>query len=82
MMAQRSSMAAQKGKLMTLKTFLPLELETRPLINTCEAAYYLNRKEQTLRWWAAYGCGPVLPRRINGRLGWPTAEIKKLVGVL
>lgn len=82
MMAQRSSEAAKKGNLMAQKVFPPLQQETRPLIDTSAAAYYLNRKEQTLRWWAAYECGPLLPRRINGRLGWPTAEIKKLVGVM
>lgn len=66
---------------MAPKTYPPLEEETRPLIDTGAAAFYLNRKEQTLRWWATYERGPIRARRIEGRLGWPTAEIKRLVGV-
>lgn len=75
------SWIAQKGNLMAMKTYPPIEAENRPLIDTGAAAYYLNRKEQTLRLWACHECGPVLPRRINGRLAWPTAAIKKLLGV-
>ncbi|WP_234263079.1 DNA-binding protein [Hydrogenophaga sp. NFH-34] len=66
---------------MAQTTYPPLESETRPLIGTDAAAFYLNRKQQTLRWWATYERGPVLPIRINGRLAWPVARIKEIVGV-
>lgn len=59
----------------------PLESECRTTLPTREAAIHLNRREQTLRMWATFESGPVRPIRINGRLAWPTAEIKKLMGV-
>lgn len=63
--------------------FPPLELVNRPTVPTEQAAYYLNRRPQTLRGWAcaetfADGLRPV---RINGRLGWPVAGIRNLLGV-
>lgn len=62
--------------------FPPLELVNRPTVPTPQAAYYLNRRPQTLRTWAMKsGTGPVSCIRINGRLAWPTAEIRKLLGV-
>lgn len=54
---------------------------TRSAITTEEAAYYLNRKPQTLRVWAMREDGLIRPIRINGRLAWPVKEIKKLLGV-
>jgi hypothetical protein len=60
---------------------LPLELETRANLPTPEAAYHLNRAQQTLRCWAMRGDGPIRPLRINGRLAWPVARIKELAGV-
>ncbi len=59
----------------------PLERVTKPNLTTCEAAHYLNRHPQTLRGWACQRGGPIRPRRIYGMLAWPTAEIKRLVGV-
>lgn len=59
----------------------PLEKVTRPAVNTAAAAYYLNRAQQTLRLWAMRDNGPIRPLRIHGRLAWPVAQIKKLVGV-
>lgn len=59
----------------------PLECVTRPTITTEEAAYYLSRRPQTLRGWACHENGPIRPRRIHGRLAWPVAEIRALVGV-
>ncbi len=59
--------------------FVPLECESRSLIPTKDAAWHLGRKEQTLRVWACYETGPIRPVRINGRLGWPVADIRKLV---
>ncbi len=60
--------------------FPPLELVNRPTVPTEQAAYYLNRRPQTLRIWAM-GSGPILPLRINGRLAWKKADIEKLLGV-
>jgi hypothetical protein len=62
--------------------FVALDTETRAALPTPEAAHHLNRAPQTLRLWACKdGTGPIRPLRINGRLAWPTAEIKKLCGV-
>ena len=55
---------------------IPLEQVTRTAISTNEAAWYLNRKPQTLRVWACYENGPIKPIRINGRLGWLVSDIK------
>lgn len=61
--------------------FPPLEAETRATLPTVVAAYHLGRAAQTMRIWACKENGPIRPRRINGRLAWSTAEIKKLCGV-
>lgn len=61
--------------------FIPLDQETRASITTREAAHHLSRKMQTLHEWACYENGPVRPTRINGRLAWPVAEIKKVLGM-
>lgn len=65
----------------TTQLFPRLELETRPTVTTAAAAYYLNRKPQTLRCWAAYQKGPVNPICISGRLAWNTADLRRLLGV-
>ena len=59
--------------------FTPLELETRSIITTREAAYHLNRKPQTLRTWACFEHGAMRPVRINGRLAWKVSDIKNLL---
>lgn len=61
----------------------PLELENRPTVNTATAAFYLVRQPQTLRGWACLENFPdgLRPLRINGRLAWPVAGIKKVLGV-
>lgn len=64
----------------TNATFPPLNTITSPTVPTDAAAYYVNRKPQTLREWACRETGPIRPRRINGRLAWPVAEIRALVG--
>jgi len=61
------------------QNFTPLALETRPAINTAQAAHYLSRQPQTLRAWACLENGPLLPVRINGRLAWPVAAIRELL---
>ena len=65
----------------TLQQFPPLESVTRPTVVTAAAAYYLNRRPQTLRGWATTERGALRPLRISGRLAWSTAEIKRLLGV-
>ena len=68
---------------MAAKTVQPvaLERETRAALPTDEAAFHLSRAQQTLRLWAMREDGPLRPIRINGRLGWPTAELRRLLGV-
>ena len=61
--------------------FPPLESITRPTVDTAAAAYYLNRKPQTLRGHACNEDGPIRPIRINGRLAWPVSELRRVLGV-
>ena len=61
--------------------FRPLAHETRPTVDTAAAAYYLSRRPQTLRVWACMENGPIRPIRINGRLAWPVAELRRILGV-
>jgi hypothetical protein len=63
------------------RVVIPLCEERKPTVETAAAAYYLNRKEQTLRYWACSERGPIRPLRINGRLHWAVSEIKDLLGV-
>lgn len=58
-----------------------LERETRAALPTPEAAFHLNRAQQTLRLWAMREDGPLLPLRINGRLAWPVSELRRVLGV-
>ena len=63
--------------------FPPLELESRPRVPTEQAAHHLNRRPQTLRGWACAETFPdgLRPIRINGRLAWPVAELRRILGV-
>jgi hypothetical protein len=63
--------------------FPPLELVTRPTVDTAAAAYYLNRRPQTLRAWACLETFPdgLKPLRVNSRIAWPVAGIRKVLGV-
>lgn len=63
--------------------FPPLELVNRPTVPTEQAAHYLNRRPQTLRGWACAETYPdgLRPVRINGRLGWKTDSIRRLLGM-
>ena len=61
--------------------FPPLELVTRPTVPTEQAAYYLNRRPQTLRGHACMENGPIRPLRINGRLAWPVSELRRVLGM-
>lgn len=59
----------------------PLNSENRAALTTKETAAHLGRKPQTLRVWAMRGDGPIQPIRINGRLAWPVAELRRVLGV-
>jgi hypothetical protein len=73
-----SSEARQQA---TATTFTPLAYEHRPAVDTAAAAHYLSRRPQTLRGWACLETGPLRPIRINGRLAWNVADIRRLLGV-
>lgn len=65
-----------------LQPFPSLDLVNLPTVPTEQAAYYLNRRPQTLRTWAMKsGTGPISCIRINGRLAWPVTELRRLLGV-
>jgi hypothetical protein len=59
----------------------PLELETRTAVDTACAAHHLNRQPQTMRGWASRAEGPLRPIRVNGRLAWSVADLKRILGV-
>lgn len=59
--------------------YQPLCDVTREVLTTDEAAFYLNRRPQTLRAWACLTSGPCMPVRIMGRLAWKVADIKRLL---
>lgn len=61
--------------------FVSLDRETRAAVDTATAAYHLNRQPQTLRGWACLENGPLRPLRVHGRLAWPVAELKRVLGV-
>jgi hypothetical protein len=61
--------------------FVSLDRENRTAVDTETAAFHLSREPQTLRVWACRENGPLRPLRVNGRLAWPTAEIRRLLGV-
>lgn len=63
------------------KRYPPLQDVSRTHIATDEAAHYLNRAPQTLRMWACFETGPIQPIRVCGRLGWPVAGIRHLLGL-
>lgn len=68
---------------MAARAIQPVSLteETRAALPTPEAAFHLNRAAQTLRLWACLENGPIRPVRVNGRLAWPVADIKRVLGV-
>jgi hypothetical protein len=61
---------------------IPLEREVRANLGTSEAAFHLNRAQQTLRLWAMRDSGPLRPIRINGRLAWPVADLRRILQVV
>lgn len=73
------SAAAREG--VTGPAFVALAVETRAAVDTATAAYHLSRKPQTLRAWACLENGPLRPLRVHGRLAWPVAELRRVLGV-
>ncbi len=63
--------------------FIPLDKETRTHVSTKVMCHHLGRKEQTARGWASAETFPdgLRPLRVRGRLAWPVAGIKRLLGV-
>jgi hypothetical protein len=68
-------------KAKTEQQFLPLELETRPTVDTAACAFYLRKAQQTLRIYACRENGPLRPIRVGAHLHWRTADIRRLLGV-
>jgi hypothetical protein len=62
-------------------SFVSLDRETRTAVDTATAAYHLSRQPQTLRGWACKEDGPLRPTRVHGRLAWPVAELRRVLGV-
>ena len=71
----------EAGKAATRSAFVSLDLETRAAVDTATAAFHLSRQPQTLRGWACHEDGPLRPVRIHGRLAWPVAELRRVLGV-
>ena len=61
----------------------PLETITRPNLTTEELAYYSHMTAQAWRVKACYDTTPegLRPLRVCGKLAWPAAGAKKLLGV-
>lgn len=55
--------------------------ETRAALPTDEAARHLGRSPKTLLCWSTEDRGPIRPMRIGGRLAWPVADLRRLLGV-
>ena len=64
-------------------TGLSLETITRPNLTTEELAYYSHMTAQAWRVKACYDTTPegLRPLRVCGKLAWPAAGAKKLLGV-
>ncbi|MDI1270600.1 MAG: DNA-binding protein [Polaromonas sp.] len=65
-------------------TFTPLAQVQRTHVDTNAAAFYMNRRPQTLRGWHCHGDFPtngLRPLVLNGRLAWSVAAIKAAMGV-
>lgn len=63
--------------------FTPLDRETRTHVDTETMCWHLGFAAQTARLWACKETFPegLRPIRINGRLKWPVAGIRKILGV-
>ena len=61
--------------------FPDIRTESRTHVPTAIAGHWLDRADQTLRGWASSESGPLRPIRVSGRLAWPVADIRRLLGV-
>jgi hypothetical protein len=61
--------------------FQPLEQVTRHTVPTNQAAYYLNRRPQTMRTWSSLQNGPLRAIRVHGRLAWKIEDIRTVLGM-
>ena len=63
--------------------FVPLTVEVRTHIGTALMCWHLGRQPQTARGWASAETFPegLRPIRVMGRLAWPVAGIRSLLGV-
>lgn len=50
-------------------------------LTTAEAADLLRRQPATLQRWGREGGGPLQPVRVNGRLLWREADVRRLLQV-
>lgn len=62
--------------------FISLDKETRTHVSTKVMCHHLGRKAQTARGWACHEDGPLRPIRVNGRLAWAVADIRRILGVV
>ena len=56
-----------------------LEHEPRTHVDTETAAFHLNLQPQTLRAWSSKENGPLRPVKVQGRLAWPVAELRRVL---
>lgn len=78
---EASNLHNTQARCQSAQRYTPLGQEQRTHVDTNAAAFYLNRRPQTLRIWAMREDGIVRPIRVNGRLAWPVAEIRQVLGV-
>jgi len=79
---QDKSLAAQPPPAVAPQ-FTPLHRETRTHVDTETMCWHLGFAQQTARLWACKETYPegLRPIRVNGRLKWPVAGIRKTLGV-
>lgn len=58
----------------------PISTITAPTVSTDQAAYYLNRKPETLRKYAKMDKPPIRPLRLGRQYLFRTADIKAIIG--
>lgn len=79
-----STLAQWEKKAPTIEPadFVPLHLELRSHVGTALLCHHIGRQPQTARGWACAGTYPpdLRPIRVNGRLAWPVAGIRKQLG--
>ena len=81
--ATQHSTEARQAAIAAPADFVPLHLETRTHVSTAVLCRHLSRKEQTARGWASAETFPegLRPLRVMGRLAWPVAGIRRVLGV-